>query len=1018
MKKCILIFTLVCLISSNLSAQLEIGGQVKNTSGEPIPGVNILIKGTMQGTVTDINGNFTISDVPANGILVFSYVGMLSKEVNVGNRTQIDVTMEEDILDLEGVVVIGYGMVRKRDLTGSVASVKTNEIVKAPTRNPLEAIQGMVPGVDITRNSGTAGSGANIVIRGNRSIHGSNSPLFIIDGIQGGSFGDQGETVENQGSDLIDLNANDIESIEVLKDASATAIYGSQGANGVVIITTKKGASGKTRVSYNGYYGINGLTPYPKARLGEDYIELRREAYRTAGLWNDTVDDPEDYAKLFPNGDERTAVDSNQWIDWPDLLFRNGIQQNHQLSVSGGTEKTKSYFSVGYYKEEGVVRNDDMTRYNARLNVDHTINKWIEAGMKAQLTYYDQNRRKDPLSKSTSTTPLGVPYDEDGNINLYPVAGSSSTISLLTDERPDIAKDNSVSTNVLINGYIDLTPVKGLTFRSNLGVNLGYERRGIYNAATSLSQKDLRYPTASMTNDNTKFVNWDNILTYSREIGDHSLTVTAITSYTRSDYDEIYASGNNQVLSSQLFYNLGATDVDDRLISSRYIGTKTMSYAGRLNYSYRGKYLLTVTERFDGASRLAPGNQWDHFPSVAVAWRMSDERFMETIETISSLKLRLSYGIAGNSGITPYGTQSSISYKAMGFGDEPAAAYEINLERDIVGNSALGWEKSATINLGLDLALFRNRLSTTVDIYSTKTTDILLERSLPQSTGVPSVYQNIGSTLNRGIELSINSVNVHTNSFKWTSAFTFARNKEEITDLIEGQDIIDQIENSLIIGKPIHSFYTWKKLGIWQLGEEEEAAQFTGDITFEPGDIKLANLNNDSTIDEDDRTCIGAAVPDWVGGLQNTFTYKSLELSIYLFARWGQMINAEFLGRYNPGGKDNGPASHDYWTPDNPTNDFPRPDRAAANITYYYGYQTLNYVDGSYFKVKNVTLAYTLPESLTSKVLIDKIRLYATASNLYTYTKSHLIREYDPERGGSEKFPLSKQIVFGLNIEF
>lgn len=988
--------------------QTSIQGKVTDNSGAPLPGVNVQIKGSVTGTVTDMDGNYKIEVPGENAVLVFSFLGMLSEEVPVGNQSEINVALLEDVMDMEGVVVIGYGTVKKKDLTGSVSSVKTEEITKTPTNNPLEAIQGKIPGLDITRSSGSAGSGIYIRLRGNRSIGNPdkpedfddlNEPLFIIDGIQGGSYSD--------------LSPNDIESIDVLKDASSTAIYGSQGANGVIIITTKKGKAGKVKVSYNGYVGINGLTPYPKVRLGQEYIDFRKEAYRSAGLWDPSVNGPDDYNILFPNANELAAVDSGKWIDWQDLLIRNGIQQNHQISVSGGTEKTNSYFSARYFKEEGTLKKDDITRYSARLNIDHKAFNWASTGLLTQVTYYDRNRRKDPLSIATSITPLGDPYDEKGNINVYPVAGNGTQVSPLTDERPNIAEDNEIGTRIFAQGYLEIRPINGLTIRSNLGANLKFSRRGIYYDATSLAQRSELKNKASVENSNNRFINWDNIITYSKLFGEHTFSVTALTSYTQSISDDSYASGYNQANAASVFYSLISTDTEGREIKSSYTKSTSLSYAGRINYSFRDRYLLALTERIDGASRLTEENKWDHFPSVAIAWRASEEDFIRSIQAVSNLKLRLSYGIAGNSGIPPYGTQSSITARPIGFGEESETYYYFN---SLVGNTTLGWEKSATVNFGFDIGLFNNRVNAVIDVYNTETTDILLERDLPRMTGVGSVFQNIGSTRNRGVELSLNTINVQKGNFSWTSTLTFSKNKEEITGLIDNSDIINREDNSLFIGYPIKTFYTFNKLGIWQEGEEEEMAKYTN-VVYKVGDIKVENIVQDSLIDADDRKVVGSVVPDWVAGFENTLRYKSLELSIYLFARWGQTIKAEFLGRYNPSGEGNGPAYFDYWTPENPTNDFPRPMRGAV-LSNYYGYQSLLYVDGSYFKIKNVKLAYTLPKKLTQKVMIQKLQVYVTAANLLTVAKSHLIKYYDPERGGEESAPLSKQIVVGLNVDF
>ena len=1007
MKRILLLINLICLVTAQLYGQKEIDGQVLNSAGEPLPGVNVIIKGTTEGTITNVEGKFSIANVPEDGILVFSFIGMLTEEIPVGNQTQINITLVDDIVGLDEVVVIGYGSMKRRDLTGAVSSVKSEEIVKSPTPNPLEAIQGRVPGMDITRSSGSAGAGADVVIRGHRSIGDPddedefkrvNKPLYIIDGVQGGS--------------ISDLNPNDIESIEVLKDASTTAIYGYQGAGGVIIITTKDAATGKVKVSYNGYYGINGLTPYPEGRLGDDYIQLRREAYRTRGQW----ESPDDDESIFTS-EEWNAIQEDQWINWTDLMLTNGQIQNHQISVSGGTENTKTYFSAGYINEVGPLK-DDYSRYHLRVKVDQIISEWLTAGIISQVTYIEQNKRKDAFGKANSAVPLGVPYDEDGNIVIYPTT-DESFLSPLTDLRPNAAVDNVVSPKVLAQAYIQVNPLRGLSFRSNLSTNLEWKREGKYNDQYSQSQINTHYNQPEITAENSRYINWDNILTYTKDIKQHSFTLTALTSFTKDVFDDVYASGINQQLNSPLFYNLEGTDM--YAMNSSYEGTQTFSYAGRLNYSYRGRYLLTATFRRDGASQLSPDHRWSSFPSVAVAWRVSDENWMENLSVVSNLKLRLSYGIAGNSSIPAYGTQNVIVPATnVSFGEESVPAYSFG---EVLLSSDLTWERTATTDFGLDLGLLQNRINLTMDIYKTFTEGNLLKRALPVSSGGQissnstfSIWQNVGNTENKGIELALTTHNISKSNFKWVSTLTFSSNKERIVDLIDNQDIINGEENSLLIGHPIQSVYSYTKEGIWQIGDSLLMAGYPGN-DFEAGDIRLADIDGNDTIDVDDRGYIGSKNPKWICGFENTFTYRSFDLSIYLFARWGQMIRNDLLGRYNPSGTGNGPAYIEYWTPENPTNDFPRPSQG-FKISDYYGYQSLYFVDGSYFKIKNITLGYTLPKKWSQKILINNFRIYCTVSNILTIAKSHLVKYYDPENGGSEKLPMSKQIIFGVNVDF
>jgi TonB-linked SusC/RagA family outer membrane protein len=832
--------------------------------------------------------------------------------------------------------------------------------------------------------------------------------LIVIDGFQGGS--------------LSDLNPNDIESVEVLKDASATAIYGWMGANGVIIVTTKKGKD-RPKVSYNGFYGVNGNVRYPKLRMGEDYTALRREAWLALNGSYPANDN------LLYDVNELAAYQADKWVDWYDLINRNGLQQSHSVSIQSGGDKTKVFFSTGYYKEEGMLRGNDFSRYNARLNFDQRISNAFKAGLYTQLTWVNSNGRKDPLSQVNGMTPLGDVYDSVGNINLFPLSGVKSKVSPLADERPDAYKNNMLRGTINTNAYIEVTPISGLSFRSNFGTTLGWSRNGLYKDSLTLDMFGKAGGSQTQViNGFDRFYNWDNVLTFSRKIADHNITVTAISSMTRSDQEGQDIVGRRQPLSSAEFYNLGASEAAaSRLLTSSYIRTTTNSYAGRLNYQFKGKYLLTASIRADGVSRLAEGHKWDYFPSAGIGWNIHQEEFMNRAYFVNNLKLRATYGVAGNASVQPYGTQSTVFFQPSTIGNAvvPTSVYlPGNNTLSLVPNKELGWEKTGTLNLGLDFAFLKSRIFGSIDVYHAKTKDILYLRPLPQSTGFSFINQNVGESENKGIELALSSVNTSGRDFRWTTSLTFTAASEKLTKLIDNKNIIANETNSLLIGHQISSIYSYKKLGIWQADEAKEASELkAGTYKFVPGDIKLADLNGDSLIDAtNDREFLGSPVPKWFAGLQNTFTYKGLELSVYVIARYGQTINAEFMGsRYNPGGTNNGIASFNYWTPDNPTNDFPRPRWGITNVSSYggyTGYTSLNYIDGSFIKLKTVTLAYTLPVQMSRKVFSEKIRLYATGNNIWTKAKSHFLKDYDPERGGFETTPLTRQFVIGANVDF
>lgn len=980
------IFLLVAAF--DLLAQVrQITGTItdKNT-GRGLPDVSVIVRGANEGTQTDANGKFTISVNKQGSVeLEVSLIGYGTQIVTVTGSSPVEISMDKQSKSLDEVVVIGYGTVRKRDLTGAVTSIKSEEIKQVPAQNPLESIQGKVAGADITRSNGSASSGVNIRIRGNRSIGAANSPLFIVDGVQTSS--------------IDDINPNSIESIEFLKDASSTAIYGWQGANGIVIITTKKGSGGKAKVSFDTYYGISNVSRYPSVMDGPGYVAIKREANRTTGKWTSPADDP----KIF-NGLELAAIKNNQWIDYQKLLFHHGSQQDYNIGVSAGGDKTKAYFALDYYREKGILKFDDARRYSLRLNIDQTFGKWIKAGLQSQVTTRDESYRRDPLNMANKIIPLGTVYDSAGNFILFPVGGNS--ISPLADEQPNVFSNTGKITNIIANVYLELKPFAGFTFRTNFGSDIGNSRVGSFEAQNSITRATATGSLASYRASNSRFINWDNVATYQKDVKDHSFTLTALSSYVENLSDFSLAQGEGQLLPSQLFYGLGNAP-NNIVINSGYTRWNVLSFAGRLNYSYKGKYLLTLTDRADGASRLSAGHKWASFPSAAVAWRIIDENFMKKLAVLSNLKLRLSYGVAGNSGIAPYGTQSTLMRVPMAFGETSYQGFTFS---PLLGNTDATWELSKTKNLGVDIGLWANRLNVTVDVYDTRTSDLLLPRGLPPTTGVQTVYQNIGKTRNRGYEVSVSSTNIKTKDLTWSSALTYSHNKEQIVSLVT--DGVNDIGNGWFIGYPINVFYDYEKIGIWQTKDATEAATFGQ----QPGDIRVKDQNGDGKIDAvNDRRVLGANnTPKWFGGFDNKVTYKGFDFDIYLFGRWGQMINPNFLNRYDrQSNLSNSATIINYWTPENPSNDYPRPNANISGASTLY-WSTIGYVDGSFLRVRNISLGYTFPSFKSS--FVNSLRVYAKGTNLFTWTKSSKLKEYDPERAGGESAPMLKNFVFGISL--
>jgi TonB-linked SusC/RagA family outer membrane protein len=958
-----------------------ITGVLTDEKNAILPGVSVILKGTNRGTSTDGQGKFSLSIPDGNDhTLTFSFVGYQSQDIVVGAQSTVNVSLKPDVGALDEVIVIGYGAVRKRDLTGSVVQLKSEQLKEVPSANVLDAVQGKIAGADITRSSGQAGAGVNITIRGNRSIGGNNSPLIIVDGVQYG--------------DLADINSNDIESMEVLKDASSIAIYGSRGANGVILITTKKGKSGKPDISFNSYAGVSQVTMYPKAMDINGFRDFKREAWRAAGVWNSPADDP----AIFTNVAEYEALQKGTWVDYQDELLHPGFQQDYQVGFRAGSDKLKSYVSVDYFNEKGVLKLDELKRYTARLNVDYTLTDWMKIGLQSQLTYYNQSVRRDPLNQANKISPLGSLYDDKGNFNYFMLDGQ--TANPLSDEQPNVFKNNVLTTRILTNGYVEITPLKGLTLRSTLGVNLSSSRNGAYSSPKSIDRSLTGKSLATYNTSNGRTINWENVVTYQKTLGLHNFTLTGIGSSLATSSDNASASGVNQLIPSQLFYSLGSA-TEEIKINSSYSKNNLVSFAARLNYGFKERYLLTLTARKDGSSKLAVGNKWTFFPSAAFAWRLIDESFMKNVKVLSDLKLRASYGIAGNDPSGPYATQTTLTRIAFGFDEVAYPAYTFSRN---VGNTELGWELSATQNLGLDFGLFNGRINTSIDYYDTRTSDLLLDRGLPPTTGVTTVKQNIGKTRNRGIEIALSSTNVRTENLTWSSNLTFTRNKEEITELVtEGNDI----GNGWFIGSPISVYYDYEKLGIWQTSEAEAARALSP--TQLPGEIRVKDQNGDGKIDAvNDRVILGSPRPKWSGGFDNTIKYKGFDLNFLLYARVGSMINSDRYARFDQQGVGNSTAGLDYWTPENPTNDYPRPNKNAG-LKYL---STLGYRNGSYARIRNVTLAYNVPVGKLNWKVIRGVRVYATAKNLATFTKL----DYDPERGGSENFPMTKLFVFGLNV--
>ena len=984
-----------------------ITGKVTDSNGEPLPGVTVVVKGTTTGVITDFNGDYRMLNVPDNAILVFSFVGMKNQEMAVRGKKSINVTLQEEAIGLEEVVAIGYGTMKKKDLTGSVVSMKNEAITITPTSNVMEALQGKIAGMDIVKTSGKIGEDVSILLRGSRSIYGDNTPLFIIDGIPGS---------------YSEVNPSDIESVDVLKDASSTAIYGSAGSNGVVIITTKRGKGGKTTVNFDSYYGFSGEPEYFHGMIGDEWTRYQREAYNYLnGQY------PADLSAILTDADKLAAYQQGKWIDWVDEVAGNvATDQKYSLSITGGTDKTKLFTSFSYDRREGLLSNENLDRFAFRLNIDQEIVSFAKVGLTSNLTYSIQNNGvNNTFTKALSSFPLGDAYDEQGNIN-YEFATNEYTP--LGDFIPHQFVNNSRNTYYNTNAYLEVTPIDGLSLKSVISTTLTNQRLGQYWGAQCNANRPsyAGSPHAEIDNVYGYGYTWENILSYTTTIAqNHSVSATFVTSWSQNQNEGNTAGGSGQNLDSWSFYRLMSATSPN--VESHYAQTQKMSYAGRLNYSYKGKYLLTVSNRYDGVSWLSTNHKWDHFPAAALGWRISEEGFMSNAKNwLDNLKLRASYGVTGNSGgIGAYGTTTTpYAYSSWG----------VTVDGQIVpftqytgtyGNPGLGWEKSYNYNLGLDFSFNDSRISGTIDCFRTTTKDLLFKRTMPITSGVtgwgaplPS-WENIAETKNEGIEVALNTRNIETKDFTWNSTLSVTWSKEEIISLPSG----DLIKESLFEGSPIHSLYDYKYEGIWGTSASEEILATYG---VKPGWVMIQTvpqIDDDGVSDngvhkysEQDKQILGHSNPDYIVGFNNTFTYKAFDLTLFAMARYGQTISSDLLGWYNAksGESNNQISGADYWTEDNQDAYYPVPGSGEEQSVM----SALRYRDGSFIKLKNITLGYTFPNRVSRFPYIEKCRFYATAYNPFLYVRDKQLRGTDPETNGSDAFPLYKQYVFGVNITF
>ncbi|MFN3760271.1 MAG: SusC/RagA family TonB-linked outer membrane protein [Algoriphagus aquaeductus] len=980
---------------------VQVSGTVLDETGMPLPGVSILLKGTTRGTTTDLDGKYSIA-APSNGVLVFSFIGYNNMEQTVGSRTKIDVSLSPDVSNLEEVVVVGYGTQKKSQLTGAISSVGNKEIQELPITDARQALQGRAAGVDVTQAGSKPGSAPQVRIRGRRSFNASNEPLYVVDGIP---------TVGG----LEDINPSDITSMEVLKDASATAIYGSRGSNGVVLITTKRGNVGKTVVSVDSYYGLNQELGRIEVFDGPAFAEYKRESRRATGRYPEGPATAEADAKIFEPV-ELESIALGRSTDYPAGLLRMGNIQNHQIGVSGGSDKTTFFVSGNYFKDVGIIYNQDFTRYTFRVNLDHQLNKKIKIGTSTLFTSSLRNGENfNPMGGALAENPLGKPYDDNGNLIFLPTTDGLRT-NPFAEIVPGAQVDETKRYRAFTSLYGSWEITKGLTYRLVFGPDLNIRRNGRFTGSQTNARRGGP-PTGSVDDRFNFNYTLENIVTYNKTLNSvHNFNITALQSFQQDRFEQTTLSVQGIPAPSQLFHRLGdASQITGA--NTQLVEWSLLSYMARVNYTFKDKFLITGTVRADGSSRFGENNKFGYFPSAAIGWNMHQEEFLKNSSKVDQLKLRVSYGSIGNQAIVPYQTQALLGRTSYAW-DVNTAAF--GYRPNTIGNPDLRWETSTTFNSGVDFSFFKGRVLGSLEYYVTNTSDLLAPQPLPNSTGFGGFTTNIGETQNRGIELSLSTLNIEKGNFTWSTDIIFTRNREKIVSLPNGDDIAA----GRFIGKPLTVFFDLKKIGIWQTSEKDIAAGF-GD---KPGEIKVEDFNGDGRINSLDRQFLGSAVPDFSMGITNRFAFKGLDFSFFIFTRQGSMIRSLFhtsnnnlFGRYNN-------LAVDYWTPNNPTNAYPRPNENQEFPKYN---SSMNLFDGSFVKVRNINFGYTFSDVTLKKIGFSSLRLYSSIQNPFIWSEYRSVHKgVDPEtfidgEQGVEAGAITAnvtppvvQYTFGINVKF
>jgi TonB-linked SusC/RagA family outer membrane protein len=1014
-----LLFLGFSLISISLLSQTTtITGNVISDDGMPLPGVSILVKNTANGTQTDFDGKYEIDFDSKKAILVFSYVGFTSQEIPVNGKSTISVTLQTSQQSLNEVVVIGYGSVKKSDLTGSVTSIKADELNSGANVSVQQALQGRAAGVEIYQKSGEPGSAMAVNIRGASSISAGNDPLYVIDGVPvnngivAGSGGAGFVGGQNARNPLNSLNPEDIASIEILKDASSTAIYGSRGSNGVVLITTKSGKSGSLKVTYDTYAGIQTVANSLDLLNAQDYMRVL----------NNIIDDGGG-----SKGERVTEIQGNG-TDWQDELYRNAIIQNHNIGFSGGSDKISYFASLNYFNQEGVVKNSGIQRYNARINLSVKEDKKYSFGVNLNTSYiYNDyasngtgiNAEAGAIYTAINYDPTVRPYDENGDYNraefLLPM---DSPLALLNGEN---AYSNDFRTYGDIYGEYYLVP--SLSAKIKLGADVTNGRRDVFVEPYTLTGSAFGGLASIITQRRDYFL-VEGTLNFNKDFGDDNVNAVVGATYERFGSTSFSGDARGFVLPDLKTDGIGSGDPTLNNLGSGSQAAKFGSFLGRVNYSLNNKYLLTASLRADGSSRFGPNNRFGYFPSGAIAWKLQEEDFLKDSETLSELKLRGSYGVIGNANIANYLYISTFDTGGnVVFGNNQ---YTTINPGTTAPNPDLKWESANQLDIGIDFGLFKNRISGTIDYYNRKTSDLLLREPLPPNTGFTGITTNVGSMRNTGLELSISGKFVKTPDFIWDVVANFTTIKNEVLNIGSAESIITGGSGftggvSIIRpGDPLNSYYGYIVDGVWQEGDDFS----TTDTGVSPGDLKYRDIDNNGTINADDRTIIGQPFPDYSWGLTNTFKYKGLSLSFYLQGVHGiSVLNNNLVDTYFPISFRRNKFAKPYinrWTPENPTNEYPsfvNPNAQGQRLV-----NTKTVEDASYLRLQSAKLAYDIPMDNIS--FFSRLNVYVTGQNLFTITDysgadpSANTAGSDVLRIDNNTYPFSRTYLVGINVSF